>query len=138
MNEEGMVAEGKFNPDTGECEIGLSEIKSEILRSLRYCDGYLSDVLYGIAHLDGLVRRGEGGVVWFGFRKDGVDNRTHIANALMDERTRYHYYRDLIRVCVRVCRANRRIRVTLWHTSCGRFIKENGREDVADGERQYD
>ena len=135
INTEEMAAEGTYNPDTGECEISLSEIKSEILRSLRYCDRFLSDVLYGIGHLDGLVRRGEGGVVWLGFRKDGVDNRAHIANALMDERTRYHYYRDLIRVCVRVWRADRRIRVSLWHTNHNRFLKENGREYPYEGQQ---
>ena len=113
MNTEEMVAEGTYNPDTGECKINLSEMKSEILQSLRYCDRNLSDVLYGIGHLDGLVRRGENGEVWFGFKAGGVDDLMRISEALRDEMTRYYYYRDLIRVSV--WRADSRIRVSLRH-----------------------
>lgn len=121
---EKLISEGKFNINTKKYDVNTSNVFSEILRSLRYCDIYLSDVLYGIERVRTLVDNGVSGVVWFGFYADGVDYENYIMENMMDERYRYHYYRDLIRVEVTVIERTGSVEIVLEHSGYSQFMKE--------------
>jgi hypothetical protein len=122
-----IIAEGHLNPYTGKYDVNTSSVFSEILRSLRYCDNYLSDVLYDIEKIRTLIEGGKGGVVWLGFRKDGVDGVDYIRENLKDTNRMYHYYRDIIRVDVVFIERTETVSVVLEHSDHLKFREEDGK-----------
>lgn len=108
------------------CNVNTSDVFSEILCSLRYCDDYLSDVLYGIERIRTLINECTSGIVWFGFRKNGVDFGDFILETLKDTNRRCYYYRDLIRVEVSVIKRTGTIKIALEHSDHETFLAEYG------------
>jgi len=124
-NDRKIIEEGRLNSATHKYDINTSDVFSEILRSLRYCDNYLSDVLYGIERLRTLVSNGVSGVVWFGFRRNGVDEHDYIRENLKSDQRRYHYYRDMIRVEVSVIERTETMEIVLEHSDYLQFLDED-------------
>lgn len=131
-----IIAEGAVNPDTGKYSVFTPEVYSEILRSLRYCDAYLSDALYGIDKVEGLIDTGESGSVWFGFRKNGVDQLLVVNGKVEfdnfcgcdgdqnDVKFLGSYYRDIVRVDVAVVNRSKTLELTLEHADYRAFFNE--------------
>ena len=127
MQNNKIITEGRLNPYTGKYDVNTADVFSEILRSLRYCDNYLSDVLYDIERIRTLVEGGKSGVVWLGFRKDGVDGADYIRESLKDRNRMYHYYRDIIRVDVAFIERTEKVEVVLEHSDYLKFLDEDGK-----------
>ena len=116
---------GFYSAYTDKYLVNTSEIKTEILRNLRYCDDYLSDVLYAIAKIDNHIAKKENHVEWIGYRKNGVDHEEYIASNLKDPCRRYYYYSKILRCEVSV--AGDKMTVELKEVDASDFLKENGK-----------
>lgn len=61
-------------------EINMSSIYTKLIQEAgRYCDFYASDMLYDIDKIHTIIQSGESGIVYIGFRDNGVDGNDYIS-----------------------------------------------------------